>query len=392
MRYDNESSPFGFIAKGIFSVLGCIVAAVMFTNMFENLDAHDIMVVQSPMSGELTWHTEPGWKWQGFGKLTVYPRRSTYSFEQPIRFNDNGHGTAKGSVQIELPLDAKHLTMIHKAYGSSEALHSNLVSTSVSKCIYLSGPLMSSKESAAEKRNDLLHYIEDQIKNGVYKTIQKDIQVPDPINDKQMKLVTVVQIVTNNGLIARQEQAAMNEFGLKTFNFAIKDLSYDKQVEAQIKDQQALAMKVQTAIAQSKEAEQRAITAAKEGEAQAAKAKWDQEVIKAQAVTEAEQQRDVAKLQKDAAEFGKQKAILEGQGEAEKRRLIMSADGALSQKLEAYKYVHERYAQAIKDSKHPLTPSVVMGSGANGGNIGLSLADMLAVKTAKDLGLKVNPE
>lgn len=379
--------------KSAVGVVALLFACVIFTNIFENLDAHDIMVVQSPMSGDLTWHTEPGWKWQGFGKLTTYPRRSTYAFEQPIRFNDNGHGIAKGSVQIELPLDAKHLTMIHKAYGSAEALHSNLVSTAVSKCIYLSGPLMSSKESAAEKRNDLLHYIEDQIKNGVYKTVQKDIQIPDPINDKQMKVVTVVQIVTSStGQIARQEQAAMNEFGLKTFNFAIKDLSYDKQVEAQIRDQQALAMKVQTAIAQAKEAEQRAITAAKEGEASAAKAKWDQEVIKAQAVTEAEQKRDVAKLEKDAAEFGKQKAVLEGQGEAEKRRLIMSADGALTQKLEAYKFVHANYAAAIRDSKHPLTPSVVMGSGANGSNIGLSLADMLAVKTAKDLGLKVNPE
>ena len=350
------------------------------------------MVVQSAVSGELTWHTEPGWKWQGFGRVTIYPRRTTLEFKQPIRFNDNGHGTAIGSIQVEMPLDVKHLTMIHKAYGSSDALTNQLVNTVVAKCIYLTGPLMSSKESASEQRNDLLQYIEDQIKHGVYKTAQKNVEVPDPLNDKQMKNVTIVEIVKDEkGQLARVEEGALTEFGVNTYNFAIKDLPYDDAVENQIKEQQKLTMQVQTSIALAKQAEQRAITVAKEGEAEAAKAKWDQEVVKAKFVTEAEQKRDVAKLEKDAAEFTKQKLILEGQGEGEKRRAIMAADGALQQKLAAWVEVNKTYADAIKSSAHPLTPNVVMGQGANGGNVGISLADMFMITKAKELGLSVNP-
>lgn len=41
----------------------------------------------------------------------------------------------------------------------------------------MTGPLMSSKESYAEKRTNLIRFIEDQISNGVYKTAQKDIKV-----------------------------------------------------------------------------------------------------------------------------------------------------------------------------------------------------------------------
>lgn len=388
----NRGIPADAMNRGIrigAAILALIVVLFIGGNLLENLEANEIMVIQSALSGELTWHTEPGIKWQGFGHITRYPRRTTLEFKQPIRFNDNGHGTAVGSVQVEMPLDNKHLTMIHKAYGSSEALQKQLVQTVVAKCIYLTGPLMSSKESSAEKRNELLQYIEDQIKNGVYRTVQKDIEIPDPLNDKQKKTVTVVEIVKDSkGQLARVEQGALTEYGINVFNFAIKELPYDGTVEKQIKEQQALAMQVQTSIAQAKQAEQKAITVAKEGEAEAAKAKWDQEVIKAKAVTEAEQQRDVAKLQKEAAEFLKQKLILEGQGEAEKRRAIMSADGALDKKLEAYVRIHAQYADAIKNSHNPLTPSVVMGSGSGaGGNVGMTLADMLMVKTARELGL-----
>lgn len=79
---------------------------------------------------------------------------------------------------------------------------------------------------------------------------------------------------------ARQEASPLDEFKLHAFNFAIQDVIYDQTVVNQIKQQQAAIMQVQTAIAQSKQAEQAAITAEKNGQAEAAKAKWDQEVIK----------------------------------------------------------------------------------------------------------------
>ena len=120
-------------------------------------------------------------------------------------------------------------------------------------------------------------------------------------------------------------------------------------------------MYVQTAIAAAKKAEQNAITVEKQGEAEAMKAKWDQEVIKARAVTESEQKKEVAKLDKEAAEFKKQELILLGQGEAERKKLVMNADGALEKKLEVYKEVNLRYAEAIEKYKGNWVPSVTMG-------------------------------
>jgi regulator of protease activity HflC (stomatin/prohibitin superfamily) len=373
----------------VLAIVGIIIAIFMSFNVVENLDASKVMVIQSPVAGKLAWHVSPGIKWQGFGKVTKYDKRESYSFEIPVRFNDGGHGKMIGSIQYEMPLGNEHLTQLHVRFGSQKAIETQLIQTIVNKSIYMTGPLMSSKESFAEKRNYLLSYVEDQIQNGVYKTFQKDIKTNDPLTGVE-KTITIVEIAKDTtGQFMRQDKAVLQEFGIRTFNFAISSLPYDDAVEKQIQQQQKIAMDVQTAIASAKQAEQNAITVAKEGEANAARAKWEQEVIKAQKVTEAEQQKEVAKLEKEAAEFQKQKLILEGEGEAAKKRAIMSADGALDKKLQAWIQVNSTYAEALKGNQ--LVPSIIMGSDANkGGNGATALIDLLMAKTAKDLSLDMN--
>jgi regulator of protease activity HflC (stomatin/prohibitin superfamily) len=344
------------------------------------------MVVQSPIAGKLTWHTSAGVKWQGFGKVTKYPKREIHEFKTPVRFNDGGHGTMNGSVSYELPMDDANLNNIHMKFGNIKNLENQLIATVVNKAIYMTGPLMSSKESYAEKRNSLIQYVEDQIQDGVYKTTSKEGKILDPMTGVE-KTVTKVDIVEKDGVLLRQEDAAMAAFGIKTFNFAINDLPYDAAVENQIKQQQQITMDVQTSIADAKKAEQNAITIEKQGQAKAAQAKWDQEAIKSKLVTEAEQKKEVAKLEKDAAEFEKQKQILLGQGEAERKKLVMSADGALDKKLEAWKEVNFKYAEMIKGSQ--LVPSVIMGGDGRSSSAN-DWIQLFMAKTAKDLALDMS--
>lgn len=378
------------VSAGIHAVVWSVAIVLMIFasfNLWENLDADKIMVIQSPVKGSLTWHTSAGIKWQGLGKVTKYQKRDIYEFEIPVRFNDGGHGTIVGSIQYEMPLDAENLAELHTKFGSQRAVESALIQTVTNKAVYMTGPLMSSRESFAEKRNYLIRYVEDQIANGVYRTTSKEVKVIDQMTGQE-KTATVVEIVQEAGVPVRQEEAVLQEFGIRTFNFAISSLPYDQAVENQIKAQQSLAMDVQTAIAAAKKAEQNAITAEKNGEAEAMKSKWEQEVIKARVVTEAEQQRDVAKLNMEAAGFQKQKLILEGEGEAAKKRLVFSANGALEQKLEAWVAVNQAYAAALKEFKGPMVPSVVMtGDGKGSGMNASTVMDFIGVKMARDLGL-----
>lgn len=407
-RYDeNEGSPSflnnltgGRIAGLVISVISVFVLIWVASNMWLSMDANEIVVVQAPFSGKLTWHKDAGVKWQNFGKVTRYKKRFQFWFSAKndqgkkedesikIRFNDKGHANISGSLAIALPLDDNHLSMLHTQYGSQAAVEHQLIRTVVEKAVYMTGPLMSSQESAAERRNELLQFIEEQVANGVFKTETVQEKQADPITG-QPKTVSIVKLVkASNGLIARSDESPLKTFGIQTFNPSINDIHYDKDVESQIQEQQKATMAVQTAMANSKKAEQDAITAGKNGEAEAAKAKWEQEVVKAKAVTKAQQELEVATLEAKAAEQTKRKLVLEGEGEAAKRALIMNADGALDKKLDAYKFVMEKFAYAVKDYQGNWVPTVVSGGGnGQAGSGALSMMELLSVKAAHDLGL-----
>jgi len=76
--------------------------------------------------------------------------------------------------------------------------------------------------------------------------------------------------------------------------------------------------------------------------------------------------------------------------EAQRRQLVMTADGALDKKLEAIVKINERYAEAIQKYAGHWVPNVVMGQAGSGANQGLALIDLLTAKTARDLGMDMS--
>jgi regulator of protease activity HflC (stomatin/prohibitin superfamily) len=386
---------FGLIIGGV--LLSIILAA----NLFEDVDAGEIVVIQSPVSGELSVTKQAGWTWQGGGKVTHYKKSNQFWFlskelggdgdqSLPAVWNDGGKSSISGSVRWDMPLIDKEIITLHSNFSSLENIEKSLVKTNIEKAIFLSGPLMSSKESYAERRSDLISLIEDQANKGVYRTRTMEKDIADPLTG-QIKKTKVVEIININGLAQRQETSSIKANGLKLYNVAIKFIHYDADVEAQIKKQQQSIMAVQSSIANALKAEQDAITIAKQGEAEAAKAKWQQEVIKAQLVTEAESRNKVAELDVATAELKKKKDILEGEGIATKKRLVMQADGALDQKLQTYKEVSKYWADAFSNYQGSLVPQFMTGSASGGAsNAGLNFMELMSAKTARDLSLDLS--
>lgn len=363
--------------------------------MWESVDADEIIVVQGALNGSLSWHTTPGVKWQGFGSVTSYQKRDIYDFEAAnIMFNDAGSASLKGSIQYDMPLDADNLTALHTRYGSEEAIKSQVVRKTVDKVIYMTGPLMSSRESYAEKRTNLINYVQDQVDNGIYRVVQRQIRDVDPISGQERTLVVAEVATTPAGQPQRQEASIVGEFGIRAFNFAIENVEYSEIVKTQINDQQKLTAAVQTAIAKSREAEQNKLTVEQQGAALAAQAKWEQEVIKAKEVTAAQQRLEVAELANREAEQYRQTQLKKAEGDAGYRRQVMQADGALQQKLDAYVKVNQRYAEAMQNYKGNWVPQFTSGgTGSNGGsgNGASTLIDLLSAKTARELGINVQP-
>jgi hypothetical protein len=166
-------------------------------------------------------------------------------------------------------------------------------------------------------------------------------------------------------------------------------------------------MGIITAKADAERARQEALTAEEQGKKNVMVDRYTKEQEKIQAVVDAEKEKEVAvtkakqlvlvaeqeKLEAEQKRLGaveyKQEQILRGEGDGEYKRLVMSADGALAAKLETWKSVNMRYAEAIEKQKW--VPDIQMGANQQGsGSSANDLIDMLKAKTARELRLDLS--
>lgn len=328
----------------------------------------------------MEYWTTPGYKWQWFGKTTTYYKTQQLWFgsdsesgEQqgnpiPVIFNDASDGMIYGSLRVKLPTDPKYLARIQTDYNGMDRLMNDLVRPTVTKVIYASGPLMSAFESYAEKKNDLIEYITDQLNNGVYKTAVKQVRVNDAITgeEKTIKIATLIPDSTAAGGYKRSESSPFAYYGLEIGQVAVSKISYSERVNQQIAQQQESNMRVQTAKSQALAAQQETIRLEEQGKAAATQAKWEQEKIKAVEVTKAEQEYEVARLAALKAKEDAKRIEAQGMAEAAAAKAKVLAGLDPLQKATIEKETTIGIAQALAKSNVRWVPEVMIIGGKDG--------------------------
>ncbi len=382
----------GKVTAAIFGVF-TIVCLCLMGSVAEDVKNEQIVVNQYPITGNMSYWTDPGLRWQWFGRTTKYYKTQQFWFGgkdvdgqshgTPIKviFNDASVGYIYGSLRVVLPTDVEHLKLIQTAYNGMDRLMNDLVAQNVVKVIYASGPLMSAFESYAEKKNDMVFYITDQLTYGVYKTTIREIDTIDSFTG-EVKKVKVASLVKNedapNGFV-RSERSPFTSYGVIIDQVSITEISYDEKVNQQIQTQQQANMSIQTKKAEALAAQQDAIKAEAEGKAAAAKAKWEQEKVKAAAVTKAEQDYEVARLAALKATEDAKKVEAEGRAKAAANRALVSAGLTPLERATIDKETKIGVAEALSQTKWP---TVVMQGGAHGGSAAM---DVIALKQMTDL-------
>ena len=391
--------------KSIFGGLIAILAIAFVCclgRIGEDVKNEQIVVNQFPLSGEMEYWTTPGFKWQWFGKTTNYYKTSQLWFGSedennrqlgnpiPVIFNDASEGMIYGSLRVKLPTDPTYLARIQTDYNGMERLMNDLVRPTVNKVIYASGPLMSAFESYAEKKNDLIEYITDQLNNGVYKTTVKTIETVDPVTNekKTVKIASLIADENAPGGYKRSEVSPFSYYGLEIGQVSVSKIGYSETVRKQIAQQQEANMMVQTSKAKTLAAQQEAIRAEEAGKAAAMEAKWEQEKIKAVEVTKAEQAYEVARLQALEAKEIAKKIEQEGLAKASANRALVNAGLTPLERATIEKETAIGVAQALAGSEVRWVPEVMVvgGNGNNGANpmdaVGLNMLLDIAKKQA----------
>lgn len=417
-------------SDGAILVVGCAVTVLalagvaLAANLYESVDAGTYHVTQSPFSGHVGAQLAPGPYNQAFCNITTWPVSESYEFTDPdstgpsddritVTFSDGATAQLSGTIRIDMPRsegEAVDLVVKHGFRGFKD-LEEKLILRSLRNALNMTANLMTSRESYSERRADFLRLAKDQIENGIYITKDETFKDVDPVSGTEVTKIRKAFVTDKDGKPMR-EPSPFAQFGLRAYGLEIKDWHYEDRVVAQMKAQQEAVMAVQTAKAQSLRAEQAAKTAEAEGKAKVMTVKYEAEQTKEKATVAAQQEADVAginaKREVDVAKQASEKAKIEAekvktvaqieleaaqlqakrmlelaQAEAKSRELILAADGALDKKLDAYKEVSAKFADALAQQK---VPTVVMGSGTGDRNV-VSFMDVLAAKAAKDLAL-----
>lgn len=367
------------IIAGIFAVIALFVICSL-GKIGEDVKNETIVVNQFPFTGKMEYWTTPGFKMQWFGKTTTYYKTNQLWFGSdnedgcrmgnpiPVIFNDASDGMIYGSLRVKLPTETTYLARIQTDYNGMERLMQDLVRPTVTKVIYASGPLMSAFESYAEKKNDLIEYITDQLNNGVYKTTVKQVETVDPITGekKTVKIASLIADENSPGGYRRSESSPFQYYGLEIGQVAVSRIDYSDKVKQQIAQQQEANMMVQTSKAKTLAAQQEAIRAEEAGKAAAMEAKWSQEKVKAVAVVQAEQEYEVARLAalKAAEEAKRVKAV--GEAEAAAARAKVNAGLSPQERAEWEYKTAVGVAEALAKSNVRWVPEVMIAGQGSG--------------------------
>lgn len=393
-------------------IIGICVAALfifmlfLLQGAFEDCNKSKIYVNQYPYTGNYAVWTGGGLQQQWWGNIYEYHKTSQVEFtgvekneegyvavgENPgaaVTFNDKGKGFIIGSLRVVLPTDANHMSKIQQDFGSEQALISALIRPTLYKVVTSCGPLMSSLESVSETRTDLIQYITDQLNDGVYKTKMHKMTVANELTGDSDIVAKAELIMDSNapGGYKRQEVSPFSQYGIVCNLVSITDIKYDKMTQDQIDAQKAANLAQVTSKTKSLEAIQKTILVTEQGKQAAETAKWEQEKEKAKAVTKAEQEYEVARLEAARAEEVAKRVKAEGEAKAAANRALVSAGLTPLERATIEKETAIGIAHELSQSQVRWVPEIIMGSGSGSGSamdaVGLNMLMQVVEKMNK---------
>lgn len=395
----------GLIGVGTFAIIMLILGG----SMIGSNDAGYYKIKQGRVSGALSIVDKPGWHMQNFAKETTYAVSDTYYFSKSdldggqgdeaqainVRFSGGGTADIDGSVKFRLPSNEDARLKLHKDYRTYNAVVNDLVRQYTAQVLKNTATIMEAEDTYAGRKGEFNQLFEEQLRNGLYKTISKQIKTKDL--DGNEITDTKVEIAKNkDGNPEITVKSPFEKYGIEIMLVSIKDIDYDEKIDGLIAQKQESEQQKILAKTNAERAKQDAITALEQGKAKVAQAKAEEDVKKQRAVTQAEQQKAVAILkgeeQKKVAELNKEKAELEAKAlivkkEAEAKANALLVQAGLTPKEAAEIEMKTKIGVAEQLSKVEV-PKIIMG----GNDGGTSPMDAISVNMLMEIIDKMDNE
>ncbi|GAA0694519.1 SPFH domain-containing protein [Marinobacterium maritimum] len=314
-----------------------------------------------------------------------------------IMFLDQVDAHAQATVRFSIPSDEESFLKLAHEYRSPENLLRTALLPVFKETLQANASLMTAEEYYAGGRTEFNSEFENQMRNGIYLVKREEVTVKSnrlasgsanvalgtdqEEYGEDAKTIFVVQKVMDATGQPLRKQQRFTDYGITVVSALVTDIRPNQKfIERMQLKQKASADRAIAREQRVQEEEQRLLAIAR-GEREVAerqaKAKVEQiqktteaETEKQLAITRAEKLKAEAEIQRETAEINLEKAKIEAQtqrtladAEAYQKQVILEADNALAQKLEAEIKIQQLWAEAYAKRK---VPTNVFGSSGDG--------------------------
>ena len=421
------------------TILASISGLLFITGSISYNDSGKCTHVQTIFGSEART-CDTGWYFSGWGRTTEYPHYITVAnatdeesslfgsaINKPysVRMSDNWNGDITQNTRFAIPQDEVQFMNMHHTFRSPERLIQTTLKPAVTSSLDSVANLFSMEEYyAGGKRDQFKTEYKDAVEKGraevkqvVVDGLSLEYEVKVQANDltddtattnnRAARKIIMEKVTDAKGIVVREEHDYA-KYGITVSSAIVENLDPDDKFESQIQDRKLSASKRMVAQEQRKEQEEQRLLAIQTGQTQIAKRQADAQVEQIQKTTEAETakkliiiqaeqakaqatiQTETAKLQFDKAKIDAEATKTLADAEAYAKKAIITADGALEKKLEAYVQTQAAWANAVSQMKVPQQIFGGTGSTNVAGSTVEQFMQLMTVKSAKDLTLDLD--
>lgn len=311
-----KSSPERAIGGLLFTAFLMLFGIVTLYYQVGYVERTEWQVHQSVFTGALTIHDQPGPYWRCFGKVWECPHLIEGEFTRangkPMKttFNDVGYADLDCYLRLDTPTTREERLKIHKDFASADAIL-RAVGKHMATCVSVTGPVMSASEHQSSRKNEFNQLVQEQLSRGEFATKSTTIELEDlaeveqtadgKVVAKKAKVNATIIVTDKDGKYVVQKSSPLIQYGLKLNWFSVPEASYDartqelfaKKKESFLRAEQSKADR-QTEIAKRLEVEE-------SGRRQVAEVQARENQKKEEAIIQAEQRAEVAKIAKQEA-------------------------------------------------------------------------------------------
>ena len=402
-----------FIVIGIIALVGIIILG--FVNPFAWNDAGHRTVVERA-SGEQFVQYTPGVYYAGFfAKVTEWPNQISVSYQDTMKHTVDDYSVTDGSIEIGkvmvrfgggvpttadvygivqyvLPVDEQEMIAMHNAHRTPQSLVAKRLAPYTSECLSSSAQLMSAEMHYSGGRATMAQNYLDQLQRGVYLLSTVEKTEFDSLANETKKIYENVFQTDSSGNKLRKF-SSIKEYGITVADAQITTVDYEQRVDDMLAKKIESATRASVSKQEAITAQQQAISAKAEGERNLITIEYEQKQEQTRQVVQAETQVKLAQQDKEKQRIAAEAAELEARkiktladATAYEKQRVMTANGALEQKLDAYKSVQKYWADAFMNYGGNMVPLYQSGGGT-GTNAATNFMDLMMMKTAKDLNL-----